>query len=253
MDVGKYYDEFKPDYMVAKEGLIGRIFCKDNYVENGLPERAEILAINGVSIDRMINDVMKYVPSTLPHHKQTRFAELFSLFTQTYYDMPSPWEITCKYNGIVSKITVQGIRREAYTAAQRKEFSKSEIEKPYLTDKASNQFHGKVYILTSHETFSAGTVFAGLFKDNHLGTIIGRETGGRVSMLSDMWPVFLPNSNFMYLVPTAKLILSDDNSDRGVLPDINVDLTPEDYMNGKDPDIENVVRLIRADSEVNNK
>ncbi len=366
----------------------GRIFVKDNYGVNDVPMRVEILAINDVSIKQMVVDAMKYMPGTLQHLKQARFAEQLSLIIQTYYKMSSPWKITYKQNGIIKVTTIQGISLEYFKNASTpkkdyieseiivngktvpilefvgfgngewdvfkafiddlfiryinkeyliidvrhnpggngdwgyyvlsylinftlqglKEFSfkvssihqdiiqymiqntyyemkipkflwripfykfveqddpyywigrgileskpctlyyaKNENNKSYLADELFERFHGKVFLLTSHETFSAGVVFTGLFKSNNLGTIVGSETGGRVYMSSDMRPVFLPNSNFMYLIPVAKLIVSDENPDRGVIPDFNVDLTTEDYINYRDKDIEKVIELIKAD------
>jgi C-terminal processing protease CtpA/Prc len=366
-----------------------RIFVKDNYGENDIPERAEILAVNGISIEQMVDDVMKYVPGTLPDLKDARFAEQLSLFIQTYYKMSSPWRITYKYNGTVATTTLQGITQDSFdkSSSIQKDYIESEIvvdgktvpvlefvgfgdgewddfktfiddffarnkdkqcliidvrhhpggegdwgyyvlshlisaplngpdefsfkvsqlnkqvvqygvqsayydtgipqflwglplykliqqddpyywiyrgilesnigtfyyakwenEKPFLANEADDRFQGKVFLLTSHETFSAGVVFSGLFKSNNLGTIVGRETGGRVYMESDMRPVFLPNSNLMYLIPVARLIVNNDNPDRGVMPDIIVDLVPEDYVNHRDKDIEQVIELIKAHS-----
>jgi hypothetical protein len=383
----KTADEVFPLTFTAIEG---RIFVKDNFGENQVPIRAEILSVGGITIKRMINDVMKYVPGTLSHLKQARFAEQLGLFIQTYYKMPSPWQVTFKYQGSIVTTTVRGISREsaANLAAAREEFTESSCTvdgktvpvlelnfsgwgdsewddfkafiddffirnsnkpyliidaryhlggegdwgyyvlshltpaplkgyrefsfkvsplhqrivqyflkenyyemglpqflwglplykmaeqddpyywigrgilesgpginyhaewdhlKPFLADETSTRFQGKVFLLISHETFSAGVLFAGLFKSNNLGTIVGRETGGRIYMESDMRPVFLPCSKLMYLVPVAKLIVSDDCPDRGVMPDIAVELTASDYLNHTDKDMERVMDLIHSE------
>jgi hypothetical protein len=367
----------------------GRIFVQDNYGKNDVPERAEILAINGVSIEQMSDDVIKYVPGTLPHFKPTVFAEQLGLFIQTYYKMPSPWQVTYSHNGTVATTTVEGIIQDSYAKAStvQSEYRESEIEvdgravpvldlefsswgdnewddfkafiddffarnndspyliidarhhhggegdwmvnvlshvtsaltgykkfsfkvsplhqqivqyslesayydmrlpqflwglplyklaeqddpyywifrgiresepgtfyeakwedsKPYLATTTSNRFQGKVFLLTSNETFSAGAYLAGLFRENHLGTIVGRETGGRVYMESDARPVFLPNSNLMYLIPVANFIVCNNSPDRGVIPDITIDLTAEDFINHEDKDMKQVINLIKAD------
>lgn len=369
----------------------GRIFVTHNYGENDAPERAELLAVNGVSIDQMTHDAMKYVPGTLPHLKQARFAEQLGLFIQTRHKMPSPWQVTYRDNGTIATAMIEGVTQdslekattlqpeygeskievdgktvpvldlafsgfgdsewadfkafiddfvarnkdEAYliidarhhlggegawgvyvlshlTPALRgfKEFSfkvsplhqqivryafesayydmklprflwgfplyklvqrndpyywigrgilesdpgafyhaKWEDYKSYLAD--SGRFHGKAFLLVSHETFSAGTYFAGLFGANNLGPIVGRETGGRVYMESDMRPVLLPNSNLMYMIPVARFVVCDGNPDRGIIPDIAVDLTSEDYVSHRDKDVEQVIDLIRADLTAN--
>lgn len=372
----------------------GRIFVEDNYGDNDVPERAEILAINGVSVEQVMDETMKYVPSTLPHHKHVRFAEMFGLLIQTYYKMPSPWQVTYEQGGTITTTTIEGITHASFEEASslRPEFMASEINvgggtvpvleldftgfgdsewddfklfvddffarnkdepyiiidarhhlggngewgvyvvshltpalkgyeefsfkaspfqkqiiqygfqsvyydmnlprflwglplyrwveqddpyywigrgvleaepgtfyyaqwkdsKSYLLDETSDRFQGDVFLLTSHETFSAAVYLAGLFRDNDLGTIVGRETGGRVYMMSDMYPVFLPNSNLMYLMPAARFIVSSDNPDRGVIPDIVTDLVPEDYVGHRDRDIEKVIELIEKDLAVAN-
>jgi hypothetical protein len=365
-----------------------RIFVSQNYGDNDIPERAEILEINGVSIEQMTDDCLKFMPGTLTHLKQARFAEQLGLLIQVYYHMPSPWEVTYRHNGTVATTIVHGISLEEYQVASglQPEFTEMEAdangikvpvmalqftgfgdsewddykpfvddffaqhqEEPYLvidvrhhhggdgdwgvyalsyladnlkgyeefTFKASplhqeiidyafrytyydmslpqflwglplyklveqddpyywigrgvyeaepNTFYdaqwedsrsyladgtvpryqGQVFLLTSHETFSAGAYLAGLFRGNDLGTIVGQETGGRVYMESDMRPVFLPNSNLMYLVPVARFTTCKDDPDRGVIPDVIVGVAPGDYINFHDSDMEYVVDLINA-------
>jgi C-terminal processing protease CtpA/Prc len=126
-------------------------------------------------------------------------------------------------------------------------YSNFEDSKSFFADENSGRFHGKVFLLTSHETFSAGVVFSELFRRNNLGVIVGRETGGRVYMESDQRPVVFPRSNLPFLIPVAKLIVGDDDPDRGVIPDITIDLTVEDYINHRDKDMEQVIDLINAD------
>ncbi len=366
----------------------GRIFVKHNYGAHDVPERAEILAVNGVSMEQMAADVMKYVPATLPDYRQVGLADYLGLFIQTYYHMASPWRITYKHNGTITTATVQGIAQEQYenAAAPKQDYIESEIEaagktvpvleflgfeygewddfktfidgffarnqdkeylvidvrhhpggngdwgnyvlsyltsaplkgykefsfrvsplhqqivqysfesayydmrlpqflwslplykfveqddpyywigrgileskpgtmyysnfedsKSFFADENSGRFHGKVFLLTSHETFSAGVVFSELFRRNNLGVIVGRETGGRVYMESDQRPVVFPRSNLPFLIPVAKLIVGDDDPDRGVIPDITIDLTVEDYINHRDKDMEQVIDLINAD------
>lgn len=367
----------------------GRIFLRDDYAANGIPKRAEILAINGVPMTQMSQALMKYVPGTLPQALNDGLAEWLGFFIQARYGMQSPWRISWALNGRQATASVEGISYDAYLSAttSRKEYSASKIDadattvpvmhldfpgfnnstwqnfkpfvddffarnsaKPYLVIDARHnhggdgewmiyllsylttslkndgefsfrvsplnkrivryaidssyydmhlpkflwrlplyklvprddpyywigrgilespvgsvytarwareraymanpdapRFHGKVYLLIGSETFSAGTYMAGLFKSNHLGTIVGRETGGRVSMLSDMRPVILPHTGLVYMVPVAKLIVNRDDPDRGVVPDVMENLTPDDYMKGRDPDMDAVRSLIEAD------
>ncbi|MEO0731299.1 MAG: S41 family peptidase [Bacteroidota bacterium] len=56
------------------------------------------------------------------------------------------------------------------------------LNKPYGPGKA---FAGEVVLLTDENTFSAGTCFAALFKDNSLGKIVGRPSGNLANFHAD--------------------------------------------------------------------
>jgi len=119
----------------------------------------------------------------------------------------------------------------------------------HKTDDKFDRFKGKVFLLTSHATFSAGVVFAAAFKNSHMGVVVGRETGGRLDFLSDSRTVEFPHSRLQIMMPVAKLVLEGDYPDRGVIPDVRVEFTPEDYINQRDRDIERVKELIRVELE----
>lgn len=365
-----------------------RLFIENNYGENDLPARAEILAINGIPIKQMMDETMKYVDATLPHFKSMRWAFYLRYFIQTYYRMQSPWDVTYVHEGTRATTSIKGMAVESlrkalapqgdyreseftvngesipvlelvgFGSSKWKDFQKFHNEffsrhkdKKYLvidvrqhpggnglwgywvlahitdspfrrysqfTFKASptykklvryyfqlgyyrrkipwflwglplykfkeqedayywinrgilesepgafvdsktimyeikeefDRFKGKVYLLISHRTFSAGVVFAAAFKSSGMGIVVGRETGGRVDFLSDSRWVEFPNSKLLINMPVAKLVLEGDNPDRGVLPDVHVEFTPEDYIKQRDKDIEKVKELIREELEI---
>lgn len=111
-----------------------------------------------------------------------------------------------------------------------------------------NKFRGKVFLLISERTFSAGAVTAAIFKYNKMGTIIGQETSGRVQLCSDPVTIELPYSKLKASVPVAIYILPGDNPDRGVIPDIEVKYSVEDFRDGTDREIEKVKELVRNGS-----
>jgi hypothetical protein len=118
----------------------------------------------------------------------------------------------------------------------------------YVTpDPGGGKFKGKTFLLISHRTNSAAVVFASNFKYNKLGTVVGRETGGRLKFTSDPYAIEMPNSTLRVVFTSAILELPGDNPDRGVIPDVVVPLSLEDYKSGTDRDIEKVKELIRAD------
>lgn len=113
--------------------------------------------------------------------------------------------------------------------------------------KTQKKFNGKAFILISEKTFSAGVVFAAVFKANDFGIIVGRETAGRESFCSDPVTVKLSNSKFKGSIPVAVYTLPGENPDRGVIPDILVSPTIDDYRFGKDVEMEKIRDLIQED------
>lgn len=89
---------------------------------------------------------------------------------------------------------------------------------------ARKRFRGKIYLLTDHFTFSAGSIFAAMFKDYKMGTIIGRPTGSLSSFFADpiMWHR-LPNSRITFQVSASYQIRPNgDKSLQTVQPDVFV-------------------------------
>ena len=111
----------------------------------------------------------------------------------------------------------------------------------------SQKFKGKVFLLISENTFSAGVVFAAVFKANRFGLIIGRETAGRISFGSDPVTVRLPNSKLKGSIPLAIYTLPGENPDRGVIPDIVVSRAIDEYRLGRDVEMEKIKSLIKED------
>ena len=117
--------------------------------------------------------------------------------------------------------------------------------------KKSSKFKGKTFLLISAKTFSAGTVFAAVFKANNMGLVLGQETSGRIQFCSDPITLTLPNSRLKVTIPLAIYTLPGDNPDRGVRPHIRVARTLETYQHNQDPELEKVKELIRSDLKKN--
>ena len=110
-----------------------------------------------------------------------------------------------------------------------------------------NKFKGKTFLLISENTFSAGVVFAAVFKGHQIGVVIGQETSGRERFGSDPVTVTLPNSKLKGSIPLAIYTLPGNNPDRGVIPDIRVSRSIDDYHLGRDKELEKVKELIKGD------
>jgi C-terminal processing protease CtpA/Prc len=107
-----------------------------------------------------------------------------------------------------------------------------------------NRFQGRVFLLVSHATDSAGAVTAAIFKHGKMGTVIGQETAGRIKFNSDPVAVKLPNSGLQAYIPVAIYTLPGGDPNRGVMPDIIVDYSIEDLKNHTDKEMETVKDLM---------
>ncbi len=97
------------------------------------------------------------------------------------------------------------------------------------------RFNGNLYLLTSNETFSSGTLLSGLIKDNNLGTIVGQETSDNPTMYACIMLFELPNTKITIQNSTEYSVRPagyDDN--RGVIPDFKMVPTYLDIINGID-------------------
>jgi len=109
-------------------------------------------------------------------------------------------------------------------------------------------FKGKVYVLIGGNTFSAASAFALSTKNDKNITLVGEETGGGYYFHTAQYSALyeLPNSKIMVRMPFVKIdkyVL--DNSipkGSGILPDIEVKLTVQDLINGKDSQLDYVLK-----------
>lgn len=98
---------------------------------------------------------------------------------------------------------------------------KKEFTKPFP---ARKQFQGEVIFLSDVGTFSAGSMFAAMFKDFDMGTIIGRPTGNVSSFYAnDIMRRYLPHSRLMIEVSTSYQVRPNGEENlRSIQPDIFV-------------------------------
>lgn len=105
---------------------------------------------------------------------------------------------------------------------------------PFLLDNTIPKFKGKVYVITSPQTFSAAQILATTIADNKLATIIGRPTGNKPTTQSAASAFKLPNTkkiislSYLYLERPDKT----KNQDNALYPDIEIYNTFQDLLNG---------------------
>lgn len=113
--------------------------------------------------------------------------------------------------------------------------------KNFELTKTGNLYYEKpIVLLTNRFTYSAGNMFAGIFKDNKLGTVIGEKTqGGGSSRIINVLP---DGSSFYFSNPDA--ILYNRNGEffeTGIEPDI---LVEENIENNNDQILEKAIEYL---------
>jgi len=134
-------------------------------------------------------------------------------------------------------------RRGAYTL-QSNYFSDLGFEDP---DPAL-RYKGKLYVLTSGQTFSGGAEFASMIKMTDRGTMIGHETGGvyEGNVSGYAQTIKLPKSKIKVSLPIVHFCINafPEVKSRGVMPDYEVPQDPVDYVQGVNTRKEFALRLI---------
>ncbi len=119
---------------------------------------------------------------------------------------------------------------------------------------AAAAFTGKVYFVVNGATGSATAEFTAVAKANGTGTFIGEETGGGYEggNGNEFVGIKLPQTKMKLTIPLVyyhMAVGTPARPGRGTIPDYFVTYMLEDVMTGKDPYLEYVYRLVRAERE----
>lgn len=107
-------------------------------------------------------------------------------------------------------------------------------------------FKGKILALINNGTFSSGNFFAIILVDNGISKTIGEPTGNAPSSYGDVLYFQLKNSKLFYQISYTQFIRPSGRTDEVALfPDYPVARTIDDYINQRDPAMEEAMRLIR--------
>lgn len=110
-----------------------------------------------------------------------------------------------------------------------------------------NPYRGKTYLLVSAENSSATFQFALLSKQSSAATLVGQVTGGNQRGLNGgqlAW-VVLPNSGVAVDIPLLASTYTASTPDASVTPDIVVKPSFAARANGRDLEMETVLKLIQ--------
>lgn len=125
-------------------------------------------------------------------------------------------------------------------------------ESPYLLDKTIPKFRGKVYVITSPVTFSAGQVLATTLSDNGLATIVGEPTGNKPTTQTGASMFKLPHTKKIVLISYIYMERPDQtkNKENALYPDIETQNTYNDFLNGDDKVMEYILSTINLKSSI---
>ena len=115
---------------------------------------------------------------------------------------------------------------------------------------AKKGYKGQVYVLVGGRTFSAASSFALNCKNQGI-PLIGEETGGGYYFHTGVYPVVyeLPHSKIKLMMSLVKIkkYVKDKSVKKGsgVLPDVEIQLSVQDLIEGKDSQLDYVLQLIK--------
>jgi tricorn protease len=110
---------------------------------------------------------------------------------------------------------------------------------------------GPIVALTNQWAGSDGDIFSHVFKLKKLGTLIGKRTWGGVI---GIWPRNPLADGAVTTQPEYSFWFQDVGwgvENYGTDPDIDIDITPQDYARGYDPQMEKAISLILEQLEAN--
>ncbi len=125
-------------------------------------------------------------------------------------------------------------------------------EHPNLGEQKPMQpsFSGKVYMLINGGSFSGSGECTSVLHYHKRAVFIGEECGaGYYGNTSGFGPILtLPNARLRIGIPMSRYVMAVSDypyPDRGIIPDYPFTRTIEDYLNGKDTELEFVLDLIK--------
>lgn len=108
------------------------------------------------------------------------------------------------------------------------------------------RYEGRTFVLIGPENSSATFEFARDAQASGLATLVGRPTGGNLRGIngSAFFFLHLPHSGIELDLPLVGQFPQTPQPDRGILPDVDVALTPEDLASGSDPEMARVRAMV---------
>ncbi|AZL15095.1 S41 family peptidase [Rickettsiales endosymbiont of Stachyamoeba lipophora] len=147
-------------------------------------------------------------------------------------------DIRFNTGGHASGYILDKIKRELIGHFEHKQFGKFSYP--------DNSSTGKMVLLNNQFTASDGDIMTHVFKTYKLGPVIGMRTWGGIIGID--FNGYLPDGGITSQPEYLMKFFNDDYKieNFGVEPDIEVDITPMDYKNNKDPQLDRAIQEIKA-------
>lgn len=103
-----------------------KVLIYKNYTVEEIEKGSELLAINGIDIDKILNKMVKSVSSENSNLAYARIEKPFSIYLWALYDFGDTYKIKLQdNNNKVSQVEVKGITKEIYDIQRKKEVQKN--------------------------------------------------------------------------------------------------------------------------------
>ncbi|HAA14051.1 MAG TPA: hypothetical protein DCE41_21105 [Cytophagales bacterium] len=113
-------------------------------------------------------------------------------------------------------------------------------ESGYFIPENRPVFRGQVYVLADHTTGSAAAMLTTLLQDNGLGMVIGTSVGNNPVGATTYTPMELPKTKAKVSIASTYSIRPNPENGPIQVPDVWVEYTLQNLLEGKDPYLEKV-------------
>jgi hypothetical protein len=181
-----------------------------------------------------LKDFELYVPNTdfYKHYFKNDYKEKIELYTKKHGTRPPK----------------DSLFHAGYNNSNEKLFDKiTDPKSPYFIPKERPVFKGKIVVLADFSTHSAGALFTTLIQDNKVAKVIGTDVSNNPTGPSTWTPFKLPNTKIGASISSQYLVRPDKSKSNKFIPDIYVEKSYNDILNGKDPLFEKALEILNED------
>lgn len=127
-----------------------------------------------------------------------------------------------------------------------KEYYNYDGYKTFNNQYINKLYKGKIIILTSNKSYSAASGFAGVFKYNNLGILIGETLGGNANSYGNPKSMNINNTDYSLSVSTDLFQIPNKNNENLITPHIMLSDVINDYkgMNMYNDDMDKLYDIV---------